>query len=187
MNRKWKLFYCLSITLLFACGTESPQEKIPPVESKPIIAEDDLLTRLSMQLISNPKIQAHQDQNTIVDYAIGALLDVQRKESGLYYQIVEEGDLGEPHARWGDLVSIKYRGSFLDGKVFDQSKEGKPLKVKLHQVILGWQEAIPMLRKGGKGIFLIPSHLAYGEEGFGDKIPPHSVLKFEIELVDIDR
>ncbi len=184
---KWKLFYLLFVALIFACGTETPQEKAPQSKSKAPIAEDDLLTRLSMQLIANPKIQAHRDQNTIVDYAIGTLLDVERKNSGLYYQILEEGNTAEPGAKWGDLVHINYRGSFLDGKVFDQSKAGKPLEIKLHQVIPGWQEAVPMLHKGGKGIFLIPSHLAYGEKGFSDKIPPNSVLKFEIELVDIER
>ncbi|MEM8908287.1 MAG: FKBP-type peptidyl-prolyl cis-trans isomerase [Bacteroidota bacterium] len=50
----------------------------------------------------------------------------------------------------------------------------------------GWQEALQLLRPGGKGLFLIPSRLAYGKRGFGDSIPPDAVLMFTIELVAID-
>jgi len=53
-------------------------------------------------------------------------------------------------------------------------------------VIKGWQESIPMLKKGGKGKFFIPSALAYGERGAGKDIPPNTVLVFDIELIDFE-
>ena len=49
----------------------------------------------------------------------------------------------------------------------------------------GWKKALPLLKSGGSGIFIIPSNLCYGEEGFGDLIPPNAVLKFEIELIAV--
>jgi FKBP-type peptidyl-prolyl cis-trans isomerase len=51
-------------------------------------------------------------------------------------------------------------------------------------VIPGWQEAIPLLKKGGKGTFIIPSGLAYGSRGAGGAIKPNTVLVFEVELID---
>jgi len=57
------------------------------------------------------------------------------------------------------------------------------LQFKLNQVIRGWQEALQLLKPGGKGVFLIPSRIAYGARGFGDEIPPHSPLIFTVELV----
>ena len=75
----------------------------------------------------------------------------------------------------------------MDGTQFDSSYDrGAPLEFKLGQVIKGWQEAIKLLKKGGKGTFLIPSHLAYGERGAGSAIPPNAVLVFDIELVDFE-
>ncbi|NJN77920.1 MAG: hypothetical protein HC803_05960 [Saprospiraceae bacterium] len=61
---------------------------------------------------------------------------------------------------------------------------GQPLEFGLNQVIRGWQIAIPMLQKGGKGTFYIPSGLAYGSRGAGGVIPPNAVLIFDVELLD---
>jgi len=133
-------------------------------------------------LIANPTTQAQKDQNLIVNYAIDKGLGVQRTASGMYYQIVEEGE-GE-HPTQGGKVTVHYEGQMLDGKVFDSSyRNGAPLTFSLGQVIRGWQEAIPMLRPGGKAMFLIPSELAYGPVGYPGMIPPNSVLRFDVELI----
>ncbi len=184
--RPLSLFLILLFSL-YSCGSDAPQEQTAaPTPLAPEV-EDDLLTRLSMQLIAKPSSQAHHDQNTIVNYAIDQLVDVKMSPSGLFYQITEAGDQADIPPRWGDVLVLHYRGTFLDGRVFDESKPGKAFKAKLRQVIPGWQEALLMMRKGGKGIFILPSHLAYGPEGLGNTIAPNTILKFEIELVDIDR
>ncbi len=170
-----------------ACGGGASSEPAPPPEPLAPEVEDDLLSRLSMQLIAQPTSQAHRDQNLIVDYAIENLLDLKSTRSGLFYQMTTPGDQDDIPPRWGDVLVLQYRGTFLDGSVFDQSTPQKPFKGKLRQVIPGWQEALQLMRKGGKGTFILPSHLAYGPEGLAGKIAPHSILKFEIELVDIDR
>jgi len=73
----------------------------------------------------------------------------------------------------------------LNGQKFDSSYDrGQPLEFGLNQVIPGWQQAIPLLQKGGKGTFYIPSGLAYGTRGAGGAIPPNAVLIFEVELID---
>lgn len=172
------LQFALILLLSMACGN-APQPKETVVEKA---NEDDLLARLPMQLISNPTTQKEIDQNLIINYAIDELLNVQKHESGIYYQILEKGQGGHPEK--GDFIEVNYKGSFLDGKVFDSNyKKGKPSYFNLWEMIEGWQIAIPMLETGGKGLFLIPSHLAYGEAGLGNAVPPNSVLRFEIELV----
>ena len=184
---KFQLTALCLLCVLLACGTGSAPEKEKTETAAPV-DEDDLLVRLSMLLLPQPQTQAQIDQNLIVNYAIEELLDVRATPSGLFYQILEKGTSDDDlPPRWGDVMVIHYTGTFLDGRVFDASKAGKPLRIKLKQVIPGWQEALQMMHKGDKGFFLLPSHLAYGEKGFGKAIPPNTVLKFEVELVDIDR
>lgn len=163
------------MTLLVACSS-NPEEQTKKVN------EDDLFSRLSADLISNPRTQREKDQNAIVNYALDSTLNVRSTPSGIYYQIVKEGE-GE-HPTKKNALTAHYTGRLLNGKVFDSSKKaGRPLQFKLNRMINGWKIAIPMLKPGGKGIFLIPSHLAYKEIGFGQLIPPNSPLLFEIELI----
>jgi FKBP-type peptidyl-prolyl cis-trans isomerase len=105
----------------------------------------------------------------------------QSTASGLYYIITQEGTGDHPTLQ--STVKVRYKGYRLNGDVFDQTSGTSTATFPLTQLILGWQEGIPLLKKGGKGTFFCPSDLAYGSQQVGD-IPPNSVLIFEIELVD---
>ncbi|MEN2895940.1 putative FKBP-type peptidyl-prolyl cis-trans isomerase [Mannheimia haemolytica] len=81
-------------------------------------------------------------------------------------------------------MKVHYKGTLTDGTVFDSSYDrGEPIEFQLNQLIPGWIEAIPMLKKGGKMEIVVPPALAYGDRAAG-KIPANSTLKFEIELLD---
>ncbi|CAG4989221.1 hypothetical protein DYBT9275_00247 [Dyadobacter sp. CECT 9275] len=105
--------------------------------------------------------------------------------SGLVYVPESEGAGASPVA--GDKVQVNYTGMFLDGKEFDSSK-GKPLELQVGaaMVIPGWEEGIMLMKKGEKGLLIIPSSLAYGPETYGP-IPGNSVLQFKLELVDFSK
>lgn len=104
-------------------------------------------------------------------------------QSGLQYRILQEGNGAKPGAE--SLVKTHYTGKLLTGKVFDSSLErGYPSEFKVNQVIKGWTEALQMMPVGSKWELVIPSDLAYGPTGQGS-IPPHSVLIFEVELLEI--
>ena len=101
--------------------------------------------------------------------------------SGIYYVMEKEGEGAHPTP--ADNITAHYHGTLLDGTVFDSSVDrGQPFKFQLGRVIKGWQEAMGMMKPGGKGKFVIPSDLAYGERGAGASIPPNSPLVFDIEL-----
>jgi peptidyl-prolyl cis-trans isomerase A (cyclophilin A) len=109
---------------------------------------------------------------------------MQKTESGLYYTITKEGT-GE-HPPKGAKVSVHYRGTLVDGTVFDSSyQRNQPIEfsVGVGQVIPGWDEGILLLKKGAGARFVIPSHLGYGAQGAGGVIPPDATLIFEVELV----
>lgn len=109
---------------------------------------------------------------------------VETTESGLQYEIIEEGSGPSPDA--SDRVTVHYTGTLIDGTVFDSSRErGEPASFALNQVIPGWTEGLQLMKEGGHYKFYIPSELAYGERGAGDVIEPGSTLIFDVELMEV--
>ena len=104
--------------------------------------------------------------------------------SGLQYEIMSAGTGATPKA--SDSVKVHYHGTLIDGKVFDSSvNRGEPATFGVTQVISGWVEALQLMPVGSKWKLFIPSELAYGAQGAGQAIAPHTALIFEVELLDI--
>ncbi len=107
--------------------------------------------------------------------------------SGLQYKVMNSGPGSGEHPTPLDAVKIHYRGSFIDGRVFDSSyQRGQPHVFPLNRVIAGWTEILQKMRVGDKWQVFIPAYLAYGEMGFGQEIGPNMALIFEIELLGIN-
>ena len=104
--------------------------------------------------------------------------------SGLQYEVVREGTGAKPKA--SDTVEVHYHGTLIDGTVFDSSvQRGTPATFGVTQVIPGWVEALQLMPVGSKWKLYIPSELAYGAQGAGGAIGPHTTLVFEVELLGI--
>ena len=112
--------------------------------------------------------------------------DVVTLPSGLQYYIVNKGNEAGKRAKETDRVQCHYEGRLLDGSVFDSSyQRGEPAVFGVNQVIAGWTEALLLMPEGAKWTLFIPSELAYGAQGAGQVIPPHSALIFDVELLKI--
>lgn len=106
--------------------------------------------------------------------------------SGLQYKVLKEGSGPKPSIF--DAVTIHYKGSLLNGRVFDSSYErGQPQLFPVNRLISGWSEALQLMKVGSKWQLFIPSYLAYGEHGYGAEIPPNAMLVFEVELLGINQ
>jgi FKBP-type peptidyl-prolyl cis-trans isomerase FklB len=103
--------------------------------------------------------------------------------SGLQYKVVTQGSGETPKP--DSIVEVNYRGTLIDGTEFDASRPGQPLSRPLTQLIKGWQEALALMKIGGKLQLFVPADLGYGEFGSGPKIGPNSTLIFDMELVAI--
>ena len=105
--------------------------------------------------------------------------------SGLQYKVLTSGTGKTPTAN--DNVTVHYTGKLVDGTVFDSSVErGQPTTFGVSQIIPGWTEALQLMHEGDKWMIFIPSELAYGAQGAGGQIPPHSTLIFEVELIKVN-
>lgn len=106
---------------------------------------------------------------------------VKSTKSGILYRIEREGSGSV--VKPSDIVKVNYKGTLINGKVFDSSYErGQPIEFRLDNLIPGWIEGIPLIKDGGKIELVIPPELAYGKNG-SSSIPPNSTLIFDIELL----
>jgi FKBP-type peptidyl-prolyl cis-trans isomerase FkpA len=123
----------------------------------------------------------------IEEYVAKSLKNALKTEDGLYYVHTKEGTGATP--AMGNTVKVNYVGKLLSGKVFDQSQPGNEFEfpVGMGRVIPGWDKALMLMKTGGKSTFVIPSPMAYGEQGAGGVIEPNTPLVFDIELLEIKK
>ena len=170
------------------------------LEGKSLLQTDDetkaVLNEISREIIErrNKERQAaeaaRQEKGQAAKAAGEAFLKAKAQEdgvqstgSGLLYKVITQGD--GPRPSKSDTVTVHYRGTLIDGTEFDSSfKRNAPAKFGVGNVIKGWTEALQLMPVGSKWELYIPSDLAYGTRGQGDKIVPNSTLVFEVELIE---
>lgn len=104
--------------------------------------------------------------------------------SGLQYRVLRKGTGRKPSK--SDAVEVHYKGSLINGKVFDSSyKRGQSISFPLNRVIAGWTEGLQLMKEGAKYELVIPANLGYGINGAGSSIPPRATLIFEVELIKV--
>ncbi len=137
-------------------------------------------------LLEEQEKAAMAEEGILNQYLAENNIEAQPEESGLIIVIDEQGSGPMPEA--GQTVKVHYTGKLLDGTVFDSSVErGEPIEFSLGrgQVIRGWDEGLSKINVGTKATFIIPSHLAYGDQARGAHIKPFSSLVFDVELIDV--
>lgn len=107
--------------------------------------------------------------------------------SGLQYKVIKSGT-GQGSPKATDTVTTHYKGTLLDGTVFDSSYDrGEPASFGVNQVIPGWTEALQKMKVGDKWQLFIPAELGYGERGTPNgEIGPNATLVFDIELLAVE-
>ncbi len=172
-NLKHLLFLALITGMTFSCTNKNDSE-LETIEEEPDpCSEYDPVQQL---IIDSIKIETFLSDNQLTDFSIS--------ERGLFYKIVEEGEDGEEHPTLSSTVVCDYVGRRIDSIdiIFDA---GINAQFGLNQVIEGWQDGIPKLKREGSGIFILPSTLAYGKQELGGGlIRPNEILHFEVTLLD---
>jgi FKBP-type peptidyl-prolyl cis-trans isomerase FkpA len=114
---------------------------------------------------------------------IAAKEGIKKTGTGLLMKVTEEGTGASAVST--DIVKVNYKGSTIDGKVFDASeRRGGPATLNLGEVVKCWIEALEFIKVGGKATIYCPPDLAWGDAGRGADIPPGAAI-FDIELLGI--
>lgn len=170
------ILICLALGLYSCSNDPSKDNKSEVVETKNI--QDN--KKSPEKRVDN---QAAIDDQMIQDYIAKKGLEMKRTKSGIYYRLIKEGN-STKKAQANSTVVTNYKGTLLNGKVFDRSPEEKPIEFPLNRVIPGWTEGLQLVGEGGTIDLIIPSGLAYGKAQVS-VIPPNSVLRFEVDLLEI--
>jgi len=129
-----------------------------------------------------------EENRRIKNYLRVHQLPTAEQQSGIFYIPLIQG--GGAQADSGKVVQVRYTGRFMDGKKFDDSgASGTLFEFRLgdeYQVIWGLQLGIKLMKEGGQAKIIIPSYLAYGEEGSSTGIvPPYTTVIYEVELIKV--
>ena len=160
------------------------QPQLEQADAEKVIGEFQQEKAKEMAAVMNAKqevAKAYMEANAKKDGVVTT-------ESGLQYKIIKAGDGAKPTTE--DKVIAHYKGTLLDGTVFDSSYDrGEPATFPVTGVIQGWVETLQLMHEGAKWEIVVPANLAYGPRGAGQGSPigPNETLKFEIELIAITK
>lgn len=150
-------------------------------------AQEIYMTKMqAFQEVEQERAAAVAEENKAEAASFFASLDetegIEKTESGLYYEVVEEGSGRSPGPN--DRVKVNYRGVLIDGREFD-ANDGANFMVS--RVVPGFSEGLQLLKEGGKIKLYIPSELGYGDRPSrpGSIIEPGDTLIFDVELLEV--
>jgi FKBP-type peptidyl-prolyl cis-trans isomerase len=108
--------------------------------------------------------------------------EMKQTTTGLRYEITKNGS-GEK-ITVGENIRLEYQTFLLTGdEIYDSTNEGiKQFLVEKTEEIAGLHEAVQQMNRGSEARLIIPSHLAYGASGDGNKIKPYQTLIMNIKL-----
>ena len=188
MQLKYLAIKFLSIILLMivatlfcsGCRPKYKQQDNPAVSAYP---DQESIYR-SNQLMIKQNIKSIRDRATVKGW------ELTETGTGVFYQILSS----QPHAPiikigQGDRVILTYKLSLLDGtECYSSVNLGpKQFVVDKSEAELGLHEVVKLLSPGDSALIVIPPHRAFGLSGDGNRIPPRSILVYEIRIDSVAR
>ncbi len=170
-NRLFILFLVTAfIMMLAACrsGAEQPVDKVKKH-----------LTQ--KQLIDFNRKLLRREKKRIDAFVKARHWKMKETGTGLRFQVLSPGK--GPRAHTGQMATIRYSVVMFDGRKLYSGT--KTFKIGFGGVESGLEEGILLMKKGEETRFVLPSHLAYGLSGDGNKVPPHTPLVYYVELLKL--
>ena len=166
-------FLVFAIVLFGACSGSGENRRKPYVSK-------EMLMNVNKKLVD-------RDAREIKRYSDSLGLKMNTTKSGLWYLIKKEGK--GPNVKKGQVITLKYKVSLLDGTLcYDSEKDGyKVFEAGHGGVESGLEEGVLMLNKGAEAVFILPPYLAHGLLGDENKIPAHSIIVYEVEVLSIEQ
>jgi len=164
------------------------KDSIVKVELKFIAIMDAQDKDLYAQSKRIEKIEnAKFEKDEMLNYAKNNFKDFDTISGGIFFKHLKK--TSDSTISLGKSIAIKYRGYYTDNELFDNSVFHKSVDFTYGsqgQLLQGMQIVLRKMRKGEIVKFILPSQLAFGEQGSSDGlIPPFCPLVYELEVTDV--
>ena len=139
-----------------------------------------------LKLIENPADLMKKEAETLKKYVQTNNITVAPTPSGIYFIETEKGKGLKIDS--GLMVKLHFTVSLIDGKqIFSTREQPEPIEFEYGKQFdtKGLEEAVAKMTKGGKAKVVVPSRLAFGEQGRGTLVPAFSTLLYDVEIVDV--
>jgi FKBP-type peptidyl-prolyl cis-trans isomerase len=146
---------------------------------------------IKWKLFNDSSFVSMKDSVTYTRYNIPTV----RGGGSFYFKISTPGDSTSTSPLIGDTIVANYRGSLVNGYIFDQSFKGAnpqkdstatPIRIATNNLISGWKENLIQMKVGERRTIILPQELGYGAY-FNGPIPPYSTLIFDMQLVSVKK
>ncbi len=180
MTRVFRLFALIGLlsSILLSCQCSNSQKSTAPPQTRKEI--EDRRMEAQKQFLK-------KERASILAYMKDRKLDLERTGTGLYYKLTK--DSASEKITTGDDVSFEYDMYLMNGTlVYSSAKEGtRKLLVDREDAEIGIHEILKLMSVGDKGLFILPSHLAFGVAGDQNKIPPKTALVYEVKILNVNK
>ncbi len=149
-----------------------------------LLSNENSVIRPSVNPMPNiDSVQQYQADKTKIEQAIASgKADAMQMIEGVYYKIIDSGT-GKSFTV-ADSITAKYQLRIFGTNEVISGSETESYTFALRSLIKAWQLAVPLIKTGGKIRLVIPSGLAYSIRTRAPKIPPNSILEFDVEVLD---
>ena len=174
-----KLLYITILTfLVVSCKSNGEQTEIKDPYSKVKSEKQEETIQINKDMLD-------VNRDIVEKYIARHSWEMTETESGLLYMIYAK--TSDTEVKSGDIVEFSFKTSLLNGDVlYDSDATGnRKMTIDRDQEESGLNEGLKLMKKGEKAYFILQPHLAFGVAGDSYKIPPYSVLVYDIEVVDI--
>jgi len=170
------ILYLVVVTFTVQCSCDRKKHE-PTIQE--IRDTEEAMVNVNRMLVQKDRIK-------ILEYIKQNELNMKELESGLWYQIVQEGKGRKVDDQ--TVVTLTYHLSLLNGTLLYSSDSLGPKQFRVGKggVESGLEEGILLLNEGSSAIFILPPHLAHGLTGDGNKIPARSVVVYKVELNKVE-
>jgi len=179
---------CAGDSAVFLINSDSLFKKTFRQPSRPKFVDTNSVITFHIKLLTvdNPQALMKKEQEDLAKYLKEKNITVQPTNSGLYFiETVAGKGVKIDTACW---VSVHFKVSLINGKqLFSSYDRGEPVSFEYGKRFdtPGVEEAIGMMKKGGKANAIVPSKIAFGETGRGGVVPPFSTMVYDVEIVNV--
>jgi len=178
MTFRYIILFIVALFVMSACKQNVHEKR----QQQQIIKKE-----YEKRLIDANKGLVARDSSKILGVVRANNWEMDVTETGLWYQIIENGN--GPRAQEGQIAELDYEVRLLNGQLAYTADSTGLLRFRLSKggVERGLEEGVLLLQQGDSARFIMPPYMAHNLLGDQKRIPPRSIIIYEVRLISLEK